>query len=432
MEFRHGAVVRLPPPPLVLPAHPLRVTCLARPTVAQGDFVQRGQVLCDPDDRATPCAISPIDGHIKDITRWRLEDGRHLRYDVSIDPGDVASVPQTLGLDPPRTRTLVDWQEALRKLGPWSDHATDYSSGRHWFGLIEQLEAARHRPPDTLICVGLDPFPPYPDRSSILDTFADDAVLGTQILADIFGASKMLIIASMRGAVVNRLKRSCKNFRVPLVAATNLYPTADPTLVIWAHASGKRRLPYGMNPIERGVALISPWSAVRVARWFTHREIDLARPVMIGWPDARESMTTSWALPGQPLASLHGALSGSAAAMSGRVISGNPMTGRPISTPRAGGRALAPVVPADELVFSVLASAAPPPREACITCGWCAEVCPTRLRPIHLADHVERKKLRERDRQALEYCIDCGLCTHVCPSHIPIAQILREARDRLE
>ena len=59
---------------------------------------------------------------------------------------------------------------------------------------------------------------------------------------------------------------------------------------------------------------------------------------------------------------------------------------------------------------------------ACINCGRCVEVCPSRIIPSRLADLAERhdeegfKKL-----EGLE-CIECGSCSYVCPAKRQLKQ----------
>lgn len=349
------------------------------------------------------------------ITAWPSTK----QVDLTIKPADPM-VPAQLEIAPPRDRTVDHWYEVLRQLGPWS-------GAGGLMGLTRQLHATRRRKPDILICVGLDQFAPYPDRSTLLVSFPDDVVLGTQMLADIFGAADTLMLAPKRGTVINRLKGLCRHFRVPLLATHNVYPSGDPALVMTTFAPGRRRLRHG-DPLKQGVILIEPWTAIRIARWMTRGQLDLARPMMIGWPDPNTPLTPCYALPGQPLASLHGALAGTAAAMTGRVVIGNPMTGQVVTTPTLSNRSLDPVVPTDELLLSVLSPLHPPAAEACIACGWCTAVCPTALRPVRLMELAQNDQHPEYLQQQLRWCIGCGLCSHVCPSRLPLSQTFREVK----
>ncbi|WP_461810443.1 electron transport complex subunit RsxC [Faecalimonas sp.] len=65
---------------------------------------------------------------------------------------------------------------------------------------------------------------------------------------------------------------------------------------------------------------------------------------------------------------------------------------------------------------------------ACINCGRCVEVCPSRIIPSKLADLAERhdeeafKKL-----EGLE-CIECGSCSYVCPAKRQLKQSIGTMR----
>ncbi|MEO0966154.1 MAG: 4Fe-4S dicluster domain-containing protein [Planctomycetota bacterium] len=63
-----------------------------------------------------------------------------------------------------------------------------------------------------------------------------------------------------------------------------------------------------------------------------------------------------------------------------------------------------------------------------MSCGWCMEVCPTRLWPIELLERSRSRPGDARVAEELSWCVSCGLCSHVCPSHIPLAQGLRSAQ----
>ena len=71
---------------------------------------------------------------------------------------------------------------------------------------------------------------------------------------------------------------------------------------------------------------------------------------------------------------------------------------------------------------------------ACIACGWCIDVCPTSLRPIHLMQLAQRvpsngdyASTRE-ERESL-HCVGCGLCSYVCPTRLPLMRETLRLRD---
>lgn len=442
----------MPVPPETIPAHVIRLLCHERPEVTAGQVVRQCQVLLEPSLGSSACHVSPITGTVRQVRSLTTPMGPV--FEVTIEPS-LTSVPTQISVKPPEERKLDAWLAVMKQVGPWS-------TPDGGVGLMAQLDAARQAKPDTVICVGLDAFPPYPVRSSTLISFPDEAVLGTMILADLVGAKNVVMLAPKTAPVLGRLRGSCAKYKVQLKGAINLYPSADPTLVAWAHAPGRRKLPRGGNPVSCGLVMVTPWTAVRIGRWFNHGKLDIARPMMIAWPEPGVPMTPAYAFAGQPLATLDPRLALALAENRKAVVVGNPMTGRELAqhpegvtvatslaapvrgttaevahTPGATGGGQPgptldvlrhePVVPADELLISVLPAVNLLPAEPCISCGWCADVCPTRLRPIHLMELAQRGRSDHRLVEQLNWCIDCGLCSHVCPVSLPLAQTLRSA-----
>ena len=412
MDFSQGRPVRLPPPPEDLPAEPLRLDCPARPEVIPGQSVRRGQCLLRPVHDSDSYHISPITGTVGELTPSGAGG-----YEMAIEPPGERVVT-SLEAPAPRGRKLENWLEALRRVGPWADRDGGV-------GLIEQLNAARNHKVDTLICAGMDPFPPFPDRSSLLLSFPDDAALGTLILADLLGAERVVMQAARSPAMLGRLRSSCKRFRLRLVARHNRYPSADPTMVAYGRsAGGPRYLPHRHNPVERGLLMITPWTAIRIGRWFTLRRLDLLRPVLVAGPGEGGPLRGGYAMPGAPLGSVAADLGDALTEGDARVVAGDPMSGRAIHRPRT--------VPVDGTLVSVLPPHRPPAAEPCIECGWCVDVCPTRLDPIRTYRAARNRRRDAWLSDQLPWCIECGLCSYVCPSAIPLAQELGAVQHRME
>jgi electron transport complex protein RnfC len=68
----------------------------------------------------------------------------------------------------------------------------------------------------------------------------------------------------------------------------------------------------------------------------------------------------------------------------------------------------------------------------CISCSFCEEVCPAGIIPHLLFHYVERDVI---DETLLKYkifnCVECNLCSYVCPSKIPVAQFIKEGKEKL-
>lgn len=106
-----------------------------------------------------------------------------------------------------------------------------------------------------------------------------------------------------------------------------------------------------------------------------------------------------------------------------KIISGGPMMGFAMFTTDT---------PITKTSSSILAFTKDEVKEntptACINCGRCVEVCPSRIIPSRLADLAERhdeegfKKL-----EGLE-CIECGSCSYVCPAKRQLKQSIGTMR----
>jgi len=65
---------------------------------------------------------------------------------------------------------------------------------------------------------------------------------------------------------------------------------------------------------------------------------------------------------------------------------------------------------------------------ACINCGKCVEVCPSRLIPKTLSDHAANfNEEAYLEDYGLE-CVECGCCSYICPAKRPLCQNIKSMR----
>lgn len=67
----------------------------------------------------------------------------------------------------------------------------------------------------------------------------------------------------------------------------------------------------------------------------------------------------------------------------------------------------------------------------CICCNYCDEVCPRDLMPYQLSKLVHIEEIEEARLIHLTACIECGLCSYVCPSKIPLLEDIRRGKQML-
>ena len=68
------------------------------------------------------------------------------------------------------------------------------------------------------------------------------------------------------------------------------------------------------------------------------------------------------------------------------------------------------------------------PETPCINCGRCADACPARLVPSHLARMVEKGKMDQFEENYGLECVNCGSCSWSCPAKRPLAALIFQGR----
>ena len=107
-----------------------------------------------------------------------------------------------------------------------------------------------------------------------------------------------------------------------------------------------------------------------------------------------------------------------------RVVIGGPMMGYTIHDTQA------PIVKTTNCILAPSKDElpSPPPAQACIRCGMCAEACPADLLPQQLYWYARAEEADKLKAYNLFDCIECGACSFVCPSSIPLVQYYRAAK----
>lgn len=71
-------------------------------------------------------------------------------------------------------------------------------------------------------------------------------------------------------------------------------------------------------------------------------------------------------------------------------------------------------------------------HRACLSCGYCSDVCPVDILPNLIHRYVSKDIVDERIMNlGVHRCIECNLCTYVCPSKIPVAGLIRDGKKKL-
>lgn len=67
-------------------------------------------------------------------------------------------------------------------------------------------------------------------------------------------------------------------------------------------------------------------------------------------------------------------------------------------------------------------------KRACVSCGFCEEVCPARIMPYLIHKYLYQDAIEEAENARLDLCVECGLCSFVCPSKIELCTQFADAK----
>ncbi len=222
----------------------------------------------------------------------------------------------------------------------------------------------------------------------------------------------------------------------------NRYPQAHPTLLI--RALFGRRLQVGHLPSRNNRVLLDPVTAwafgryVRTGELFTHRPVQLFFDRASAPPNTKGPPTPLLVLAklGAPVVELLNQYHIRTAQR--QIIANGMLAGEEVAVEGDSGAVVTAWTDS-------LAVREPPVNESpypCIACGWCVDVCPTSLIPIHLMELADRAQrfvaaapltpggglptspdpLGARAAREALHCLGCGLCSYVCPTRLPLTQ----------
>jgi electron transport complex protein RnfC len=408
------------PPPLVpLPA---RLMVPIPPTAQRatdhkpvGTRVSRGEPLMITTAGAAHVPLAPADGVIAGVEEVQLLDARRvtaLRIDVDSPGSTSAESPPSAPPHEPHPSgapPLPPFIERLRLAGIWAERHSSPD-------LLAQLHEAIRRPVDTLVCNLIDVDGGSTLNAKLVREHGTTLVAGALAAAKAAGVNRVYLATDPRLADRTSVfvRKAGAGTRIKVVPLVNDYPQANPTLLLYA-LTGRRLRPDNLPP-EVGAMVIDGAAAVAIGRCVETSEPMLVVPVEVR-DSARARSLVTRAVVGTPLRAVLEALK----------LNG-PFTLRAGAALRDVKVCADAIVAGTELTIDAGPIAAPINPDPCIRSGWCVENCPVRINPAGILEAAQDNNPALAEHFGLHACIECGICSYVCPSRLPLLDSIRVLR----
>jgi electron transport complex protein RnfC len=288
-----------------------------------------------------------------------------------------------------------------------------------------KLHPPRHDKVATLILNAAECEPYITADDRLMRERAEEVVKGMEIMAYALQPGECIIgIEDNKPEAIAALQEAVKETNIDVCVIPTKYPSGGEKQIIKILTD--KEVPSGKIPADIGVMCQNVGTAAAIYRAVRFGEPLISRITTLTGEGIEQPGNVE-VLIGTPIDWLLSQY-GFKAQKTERLIMGGPMMGftlKHIETPivKTTNCILAPTH--EDLP-------PPPPAQACIRCGLCADVCPAVLLPQQLYWFSRAQEYDKAEHHNLFDCIECGACSYVCPSSIPLVQYYRHAKGEIK
>lgn len=384
--------------------------------VSLGDDVMKGQKIAEADGLISCPVHAPSSGKV-----------------VAIEP---APVPHPSGMPADCIIIRTDGEERWCDLEPCEDFRSLAAVallekirdcgiaglGGAGFPTAVKLDPHGGAEIDTLIINGAECEPYITADDMLMRERAVEIVAGVEMLSYILDEPEQVLIGieDNKPEAIEAMRKAAGHTRFDIVVFPTKYPSGGEKQLIQILTG--REVPNQGLPANVGVLCQNVGTAYAVYRAVRFGEPLISRVTTVvgGALERQRNIEVPLGTPIRHILKRHGRHTG----LMQKVVIGGPMMGYTIDDESA------PVIKTTNclLVPTAKELPPPPPAQACIRCGFCAEVCPASLLPQQLYWYARADDREKLEAYNLFDCIECGCCSYVCPSSIPLVQYYRAAK----
>ena len=386
--------------------------------VSTGDKVLKGQPLAEPKGMVSVGVHAPTSGLISDISDHPIPhpSGMAARCITLIPDGEDQWIEHQ-GIKDFREKTPEALLEIIRSSG---------ITGLGGAGFPTAVKLNARQPISTLIINATECEPYITADDMLMQERAEEIVEGIKILSYILGEPDEILIGieDNKPKAYEALQPYLKDTNIELVEFTTRYPSGGEKQLIQI-LTGKEVSSGGL-PADIGIVCQNIGTTYAVQRAIVHGEPLISRVTTVTGK-ACSTNRNYQTLIGTPISHLleHNGFDQNHCS---RLVMGGPMMGFTLEDLEV------PVIKTTNCILAPNQEElpTPPPAQACIRCGMCAEACPASLLPQQLFWYAQSQNYERLEAHSLFDCIECGACSYVCPSNIPLVQYYRASKGEMK
>ena len=385
----------------------------AKPVVAVGDTVLKGQMIAEAGGFVSSPIYSSVSGKVKAIEKRRVAVGDMVDSIVIENDGMFTETTYESVEDV----TALSKEEIIEKV----KNAGVVGMGGAGFPTHVKLSPKEPDKIEYIIanCAECEPYLTSDYRRMLENP--EELIGGMKIILQLFDNAKGYIcIEDNKPDCIAKLKEMVKDIpRIEVAELMTKYPQGGERFLIKAVTD--REINSAMLPADAGCVVDNVDTVIAV-----YEAVILGKPVM----DRIVTVTGQGiknpqnfdVLSGTDMAELIEAAGGLTDNVS-KVISGGPMMGFAMYDTH---------VPCIKTSSACLClekdDVADAEQTACINCGRCVGVCPGHVIPARLATFAEHGDMKSFQKFDGMECCECGCCSYICPAKRPLTQMIKSMR----
>lgn len=388
----------------------------AKPLVAKGDTVLRGQKIAEAGGFVSSPIYSSVSGTVKAIEKRRTATGDMVDAIVIESDGNFMEA----GFEETEDVTKLSNQEIIKKI----QDAGVVGMGGAGFPTHVKLSPKNPDQIDYIIanCAECEPYLTSDYREMVEEP--EKLIGGLKIALQLFPNAKgVFAIENNKPDCIDKISEMIKDDdRLSVQPLLTKYPQGGERQLI--HAVTGRDINSKMLPADAGcivdnvATLMAIYDAVKLGIPVMNRVFTVTGDAVCEPRNFRICIGTSF----QELLDAAGGLIHDARKM----ISGGPMMGFAMY-----GLDVPTTKTTSALLCLTQDAASEFETTACINCGRCVEACPEGLVPSRLADFAEHGEKEEFEKWYGLECVECGSCSYGCPARRPLAQYIKTMKKQV-